>query len=82
MKLWISNIEYKSMSMRIALESICVVELLHHIQDRLVIFNVTLAPSYNTTSLPHDGGSLTKMISLNDDVERVWKVLTKFRWST
>ena len=38
------------------------------------IFDVILASSYNTTSSPHSGGSMTKMISLDDDEGPIQKV--------
>ena len=42
------------------------------------MFNVILAPSYNnTTPSPHGGGSMAKMISLDDGEEDMQKVLTK-----
>ena len=44
----------------------------------LAIFDAILAPSYNTLSSPHSGGSMVKMISLiDDDEEPVRKVFMK-----
>jgi hypothetical protein len=43
-----------------------------------VIFNVILAPSYNTTPSPHGDGSMAKMISLDEEEEvHIRKVLIK-----
>jgi hypothetical protein len=43
-----------------------------------VIFDVILAPTYNPTPSLRGGGSMKKMISLDDDEEHIWKFLTKF----
>ena len=46
-----------------------------------VTFNVILTPTYHTTPSPHGGGSMVKMISLDDndddDEKHIRKVVTK-----
>jgi hypothetical protein len=37
------------------------------------MFGVILAPSSNTLSSAHSDGSMTKMISINDDEEPIWE---------
>ena len=40
------------------------------------MFDVILAPSYNTPFSTHSGGSMVKMISLDDDEKPIQKVFT------
>ena len=42
-----------------------------------IIIDVILVPLYNTSSLPHSGGSIVKVISLNNDEEPIHKVFYK-----
>ena len=53
-----------------------VVMLLHAFERVFVMFDVMLAPLYNTTPSPHGGGSTMKMIPLDDDEEHIQEILT------
>ena len=55
--------------------------LLRLIRENSTIFDVILTSSYDTLYSPHSGGSIAKIISLDDDEEPTHKVFTKSQWS-